>query len=331
MNTSFIDAMLKQQKMIQRNINPLGNSISQMPHIKVMQKFQVLDPSVTKAIQSMTTSMGAYSMKSPIAELMNKGIFANINPYPISSAFTELIAKNSKITEQFNGYFKSQSILNSSVLNLVDKMNFPLSTHIQSIQSAFQKTSSFFISDIIDSEEWDDLGIVEDINSSLHSITEEYVDSDITSFQLEKIKTEIIDELHSKISILEMSLSKTSSKRVSEFVLTLMTIIGFYFACISHNNPAITKKELEEELQNFKEEFTSSIDIQIQNYFKERIALTNVNLRISNKKNSKKIGLIKEGQNVLVIEILHKWLLIQYFDIETGEPKTGYVFKKYFK
>lgn len=61
-----------------------------------------------------------------------------------------------------------------------------------------------------------------------------------------------------------------------------------------------------------------------------RIATTDVNLRIRPRKKSQIIGVVKKGQEVTVIEIHHKYLLVIYMDNETGDPLSGFVFKKYF-
>jgi len=63
---------------------------------------------------------------------------------------------------------------------------------------------------------------------------------------------------------------------------------------------------------------------------KTRIARTNVNLKFADKENCKIIGIVKAGQQITVIEIRHKYLLIAYIDYETNEPKSGFVVKKYF-
>jgi uncharacterized protein YgiM (DUF1202 family) len=87
---------------------------------------------------------------------------------------------------------------------------------------------------------------------------------------------------------------------------------------------------IKKEFDNNYKEFYDKIETILSKLQKSRIAKTNVNLRFSTKKNCKIIGLVKLGQPVTVIEIRHKYLLISYIDIETGEPKSGFVIKKYF-
>jgi hypothetical protein len=63
---------------------------------------------------------------------------------------------------------------------------------------------------------------------------------------------------------------------------------------------------------------------------KYRVAKTNVRLRFSPNKRAKQIGLVREGQMVMILGTQHKFLLVAFIDDLSGEPRSGYVMKKYF-
>src|SRR5689334_7643737 len=80
----------------------------------------------------------------------------------------------------------------------------------------------------------------------------------------------------------------------------------------------ITNKESVEELNSKLDAFLSHIDKKFEEIQSTRIAICNVNLRKSPNKKAQKVGLIKSGQRVIVLNTNHKWIYISYFEKENS-------------
>ncbi|OEY71729.1 SH3 domain-containing protein [Salegentibacter salarius] len=230
--------------------------------------------------------------------------------------------------------FNSQRIINDFD-KITKSLNFDGFGQINTVNVAISGLSKTLIKDIAREDSWSDLDYVNSANEELLDISEPDL---IASPQ------EILDYRDKLLSHLQELILKAKSPKVVEFLWKFMNLASFVLSAYSAFVPKPNHTTLQIQIQNpqnvqvmeskfenFKLEIEKKLDEKLANLDKQRIAKTNVNLRFSSKKNSKKLGLVKKGQIINVVEIRHKWLLIMYIDVETGEPKSGFVFKKYFQ
>jgi uncharacterized protein YgiM (DUF1202 family) len=85
------------------------------------------------------------------------------------------------------------------------------------------------------------------------------------------------------------------------------------------------------EIQKIKTEIKDHVLDEMNRLQEKRIARRDINLRFSPNNKSKRIGIITKGQDVYILKICHKWILIAYIDNNTKEPKSGFAYKKYFR
>lgn len=203
-------------------------------------------------------------------------------------------------------------------------------SQMNTVNVAFQGISKTILNDIAAFDTWEDLEEINRIQEEFEIPDTSQIDS---TQDFEKLRESIISDL---VEIF----GKTQSQKVRAHIWNLMQLIAILLQFHSSLNPPkqqITKnykitvsQNNDINLNDIKETLETTYNEKLNTY-PIRIATTNVNLRISNKKRSKKIDLVKAGQTVKVLDIKHKWLHIIYFDFETKETKTGFVYKKYFQ
>jgi len=152
----------------------------------------------------------------------------------------------------------------------------------------------------------------------------------VTQESFEKFQIQLFDEL-------QLISSKSKSEKAKAFIFQIMQIISFVVMIFSLHSDShkMTNKELSEiiddKFKSHQEHTNIKLDSILSQITKQRLATTDVNLRVNNKKRAAIKGIVKKGQLISVIETRHKYLLIYYIDQETGEPKSGFVFKKNFE
>lgn len=242
------------------------------------------------------------------------------------------IAKTSKlVSDQLSGFAASQIFLSSSLSEIAKQLNQSHLSKFNSINFAVQGISSAYLKDIALTHAWEDISVAEEANETIANIADELLSNStqVTVQDLDNLRQSIISELFGL-------LGKTKTDKARQFILDLMTVVGFlltlYFGCQSYSDKSNKEviAETKIELEKISKEFSEKIEFELNKLNRTRIARTNLKLINRDTKNGKVIGLVKTGQRVTVIEIRHKYLLISYIDIETGEPKSGFVIKKYF-
>ncbi len=253
------------------------------------------------------------------------------NKFALSSLTSSLsaIAKtNHLVSEHLSSLASSQLSLSSSMTAIALAMQESHLNRFNSIDIALQGISKAYIKNIALTSNWEAINIAEEANEAITNATDELLNktSQVTPKDLDDLRTSIIAELSGL-------LAKTTFEKARQFILNLITVISFlltlYTISDKTNQDALNETKIE--INKIGSELRATINAGFTKLNKMRIATTNVNLRFSAKKNSKIIGLVKLGQQVTVIEIVQKYLLISYIDIETGEPKSGFVVKKYFE
>jgi hypothetical protein len=251
--------------------------------------------------------------------------------FGLSSALSEIAKKNKSVADKLSGFSSSQLYLSNNLSQIAKGLNLSHLNNFNSLDIAIQGISKSYLKSIALTHDWEYISIAQEVNETITNITDELIinTQQITLQDLNNLRQSIISELCGL-------LRKNSSEKSRQFIFELIAIIGFlltfYGTSLSHfdksNKEVIieTKKELEK----LSKEFSIKIESELNKLNKTRSARKNVYLRYSNRKDSRIIGIVKVGQEVNVIEIRHKYLLISYIDRVTSEPKSGFVIKKYF-
>ena len=277
-------------------------------------------------LKSMHQHPGIESMNS--ISKMTSGIAPLLDWYkdnPLKNQMDGIITNHALLNQRLSSLSSLSSMYAENYVKPLNAMEVAL----RGISTDFLKNISFDDLDVAE-EEYD---LVEEVTEVIASQAEvlQGTPSNYVSVELfQQYQNQVLEEL---LAIK----NKTKSEKVISFVNNLMGIISFIVMIFTLYGDS-QKMSNEELLEKFRNETTATqkkteikLDKILSEITKQRIATTNVNLRISNKKRAAKKGLVKKGQFVSVIETLHKYLLIYYIDNETGEPKTGYVYKKYFE
>ncbi|PRP65856.1 hypothetical protein [Nonlabens agnitus] len=247
--------------------------------------------------------------------------------------------KDNPLKNQMDGIISNHALLNQRLSSLSSLSSMYAENYVKPLNAmevALRGISTDFLKNI----SFDDLDVAEEEYDLVEEVTEviasqakvlQVTPSNYVSIEVfQQYQNQVLEEL---IAIK----NKTKSEKVISFVNNLMGIISFIVMIFTlyGDSQKLSNKELLEKFRNETVATQKKTEIKLDKILKEitrqRRATTNVNLRISNKKRAAKKGLVKKGQSVSVIETLHKYLLIYYIDNETGEPKTGYVYKKYFE
>ncbi len=248
----------------------------------------------------------------------------------LSSSLLEIANRNQSLSEKLLKGFNAQIALSNKLVDFASKINTPAFQNYNALNVAIAGFSNNYLNTIIKQRDWDNLEDFSDVSERIETITDEYASSTtVTVEYLEAYKESIITELSSVFE-------KSKSEKIRQFIIELLTlvsfILAFYSAKVQHDD--LSNREVVEytkkEIDSFKKEISLEIKKEFERLNKTRIARTDVILRNSDKKNSKRLGVVKKGQEVFVLEIRHKWILISYIDDKTKEPKSGYAYKKYF-
>ncbi len=249
----------------------------------------------------------------------------------LTFTLSELAKTNQLVSDRLSGFATSQLFLSNNLKEIARALDKSHLNKFNTFDIALQGISKTYLKNIVLTRDWEDISVAEEANETIANITEGLLNntSQVTVQDLDNLRQSIVSDLF-------LLLGKTKTDKARQFVLDLITIIGFlltfygtYQAYSDKSNTEVLN-ETKKEIEKIDKELSEKIELELTKLNKTRTARTDVNLRYSDKKNSKIIGLVKHGQQVTVIEIRHKHLLITYIDFESGEPKSGFVIKKYF-
>jgi hypothetical protein len=172
---------------------------------------------------------------------------------------------------------------------------------------------------------------IAEVVESLGVIATEHAERDrpITAKDLENFRTNLLNEL-----VAQLRRSKTA--RATALITFIMGVIGFVFQLYSTYGEVkdISNREALEQTRVYLDSLVHEAlnDRAATNGFRwnTRVANRKVNLRLARSSRSEILDTIEEGEQVVVIAVMKKWLYVSYVDGATGEPRSGYVLKKYF-
>jgi len=270
-----------------------------------------------------------------ISDMTNLGIKQNylssLATRGISNSLIEFAKGNQALTDKITKSLSSQIAFSNSMVNFANSIQNPTLKHYNALSVALNGFSAGYLKNLIHERDWDNLDTYNDVTDKIKSVTDDFVNQTkvATLYDLENFKTIIVEELSSIFRV-------TTSSKVKHLILNLITLVSFIITLytLKVQKGDISNKEVVENTAEGFKKLKNDIGLEIRKEFeklqKTRTARIDVVLRYSNSPKSKSLGLVKKGQEVFVIEIRHKWLLISYIDDETKEPKSGFVYKKYF-
>ena len=252
--------------------------------------------------------------------------------FGLTSMLSEIGKSNQLLSNRLSSLTTNQLLLSNNLAAIAKSFDQSHLNKFNSLDIALQGISKSYLKNIASTRNWDDISVADEATETVANIVDELLTTTqaIASVDIDKLKESIIKELSGL-------LTKTKTEKAKQFVRDFITIISFLLIFYNpfENHTDKTNTEVIEEVKSQIEKINKGLSIQIeqelQKLNKTRLARTDVNLQYSANKNSRIIGLVKRGQQVTVIEIRHKFLLITYIDKETNEPKSGFVMKKYFE
>ena len=329
------------KKQMYYGISPILSSISKLQNVrqpltglesfsKLVQgyKSDTMIESVIKGINrnlALTPSLDLVSFANQVQSL-SKSV------KEMNTGFLELTRFNQTVADQLSSAFKNQLTLSNSLSELAKSVQLPAFKNFNALSLTLENFSKSYLDLIIKTKDWENLETFELTNEKIKAVTKEYVSEtqQITPNDLTAIKNEIIFEL---TSVLE----KIKNNNIRQLFFELIAILSFLLTFYSANyaKKDISNREVLEEtkveIAKLKSDIKDMVQAEFDKLKNRRIAIRDVNLRYSTNNKSQLLGVVKEGQEVIVLEIRHKWLLITYVDQETKKPKSGFVFKKYFE
>ena len=251
--------------------------------------------------------------------------------FGLTSTLAELAKTNQIASDRLSGFATSQLLLSKNLTEIAKTLSQSHLNKFNTIDIALQGISKTYLKNIALTRNWEDISVAEEANETIANIADELLNNtaQVTVQDLDNLRQSIVTELLGL-------LGKTKTDKARQFIFELISTISFLlifynpFVIPTDKSNSEVIIETKREIEKISKEFSSKIESELNKLNKTRTARTNVNLRYSDKKNSKIIGLVKLGQQVTVIEIRHKHLLLSYIDKETGEPKSGFATKKYF-
>ena len=330
------------------NMNPLDQfkniNASQKAIEAAMGSIAKLDwvNEMTKSIQY-PTNIAAFGGALDILKSMHQhpGIESMNSISKVTSGIVPLLDwyKDNPLKNQMDGILTNHALLNQRLSSLLSLSSMYAENYVKplnALEVALRSISTDFLKNI----SFDDLDVAEEEYDLVEEATEAIVtqaeslqtfsDKYVTQESFVKFQIQLFDEL-------QLISSKFKSEKAKAFIFQIMQIISFVVMIFSLHSDShkMTNKELSEiiddKFKSHQEHTNIKLDSILSQITKQRLATTDVNLRVNNKKRAAIKGIVKKGQLISVIETRHKYLLIYYIDQETGEPKSGFVFKKYFE
>ncbi|HTE27743.1 carboxymuconolactone decarboxylase family protein [Flavitalea sp.] len=252
-------------------------------------------------------------------------------PRTISSKLAEFARINPLLTHHLIGFATSQFQLSKSLGTISAKINQPHLNEFNGFDIALRGITKNYVWKTALSNDWEDITVAEEANEAILQVAEQVIQSasEVTAQDLDRLKEGIVSELST-------ILGKTKTDKARQLIFELLAIISFILTI--YNPIAIltdkSNTQVIEHVQKEIEKQNKKLFGQMEEMFKKLSQISNAridaDLKFSARKNAKTIGKVKAGQQVTVIEIVNKYMLITFLDQETGEPKSGFVLKKHF-
>ncbi|PZX59393.1 hypothetical protein LX80_02867 [Hydrotalea sandarakina] len=332
---TFHDIMKTLQKQNEIRQSALGLASIQNLAAAVAKQKQLYD---FAGISGLTEIAKAYSKQikpfSVTKNLIDESVLAKLSAIQkatetsplanLSSTLAELARKNQIASNNLSAFATSQIYSSNNLTQIAKALSQTHLSKFNSIDVAIKGLSTAFLKDISYSHNWEDIKVAENANEAVKTVTDELLDSNkpITVNDLDNLKQSIVSELFGL-------LKKTKTEKGRQFLFDLITVIAFLltlYGTYVQNTDKSNKEVIQEtkkEIEKINKEFSDKIEYEIRKLNRTRTSRVKTSLFFSGHKGSKIIGKVKTGQQVTVIEVLHKYLLVSYLDKETNESKSG--------
>lgn len=283
---------------------------------KASEKFNALNPSISALV--------AAQMKQK-----ERNSIAHLS-LPIS----KLVLRDIEVADKYSRALSSQAVMANSIVELAKSIQAPRYKGFNALDVALKGLAYSHIVEIAKSREWENLEVIEEANSVISEKTAEFIESD-QLIDVDQLKDAIVKELMPLIPKSKGDNSGTGVFifRVIAIVSLILGTINLYLKLQDRASNEEFKREMRRNFDDLKKQISHQAiqGVSVKDSLETRVSNTRVNLRYSNHKKSKILGVVDKDQIVTVIEIRHKWLLVFYIDNLTSEPKAGFVYKKYFQ
>lgn len=245
----------------------------------------------------------------------------------ISGSLNHLIAAKAITEDLGRSAFLSQLGLQSSLKTLAEQYTTPLYNPFSVLNAAFLGISDRAYRRLAVDHSQDEVEELNQIVQGLQVIAAEQVglDRPVTIRDLEKFKDALV-----------AAVSPSKTAIAIEVIIALITFISFALQLheMFGTKSDITNREVLEQTKLYADSLVlaaSPVQVSGRDFrWNTRIASHHVRLRSKTSTHSEVLALIEEGQQVVVITVKKKWLYISYVENATGEPRSGYAYKKYF-
>lgn len=317
-STGFIEAIKSHRELIEK-IKPISG-------LESITRFSNSYIGISKAYKSITKNILSYNLNE-------FGSFANSfkasqTPFADSlniSALTKFATQHRTLLDQLSVNYKLYNDFDST-----DKTSAFASFNAASI--AIKEFSQNFIGSVISESDWDTLESFNEVSAMFSEINSDFTSTEklVTDEDLVRYKRNIIDRL---FLLLQGVTNPVTREIIFQWMGLFSFILPIYFPSF-YKSDDISNKEVVIYNQKIVEKLSEELRTEFREEIKKaktlRVAIEDNALRASRNLNSKKLSLIKEGQEVYILKPYKKWLLISFTDDDTKEPKTGYVYKEYF-
>ena len=250
----------------------------------------------------------------------------------ISNSFQDLAINQKLLSEKLLLTCNSQISLLSSFGALSKSIKPNIYSNFNALSVTMETFSESYLDLSIKSKEWENLDIFQETTDKIKIVTDELVAKNkaITKKDLDDFKIEIIEELSS-------ALSKLKNNKIINLIFKIIPIISLVFAI---NSRTISKRDLtnrevleqtKDEIANLKTDIKNEVLKRFEKIQRIYVAVRDVNLREFPSVKSQSLGIVKNGQEIIVLDIHAKWLFINYIDSTNNDTISGYVYKLYFQ
>jgi hypothetical protein len=257
---------------------------------------------LTKSIsqtQSITAFNGAFEIIKSMQQNVSGGYIDSIQKS--TSGIEPLMAwyKNNPLKNQMDGIIANHAALSKSLTGItaafpvVDVKPFnAMEVALRGISTDFLKNISF--DDYQTAEvEYEAIEEVTEVIASQSEILNESSNNSVTIAVFEKYQNQVLEEL-------QQIRAKTKSEKVKTFITDLMNFIAFAYMIFTlyGDSHKISNREQLEIFKNetiaIQEQTDIKLDSILNKITKQRIAKTDVNLRVKGKKRAAKKGIVKK-------------------------------------
>lgn len=263
--------------------------------------------------------------------LMNNNLLRTNIPISNFTAAINAVSYNKPIAIQLAGLATNQFQLSNNLKLLQDRFGNISSIRNKFFGSVILNTTSQYIGKIIYNQDWENLETVREVNDILISKTDEILSQpeNITHSDLNEFKESVISDLKTLTS--DTSEQGKTIEYIDRIMVILSLVISLYSLYSQEND--LTNKELLNEVReaniSLKSSIVSEMARELEVFNQTKVAQQNTIIRSAPRKNGPITAILKEGQQVTVLNGFHKYLWIVYIDSETSVPITGYVLKKH--